>query len=247
MPEQPLFGRCAVVTGGAVRVGRTIALRLAAAGADVCIHFGSSIDAAEEVADELRAAGVRSATVQADFSRDPPAAAKSVLSAANAQLGPIDLLVNSVAIFEPGTLAETTPDGWNRHLDVNLATPVWLIHEFAKQLPSERRGAVVNIVDWRGLRPQSGHFAYTIAKAGLVAATRLLAQELGPRISVNAVAPGAILPPPGGSQQEFEQLAERNPLQRTGTPDDVADAVVYFAASRFITGEILCVTGGQQL
>ena len=247
MSELPLSGRCALVTGGAVRLGRAIALRLGMAGADVCIHYGSSASEAEATAAELAALGVQSGVVQADFGGDPVAAAETVFRGAGDTLGPVDLLVNSAAIFERGTLADTTAENWDRHLTIDLQAPVWLMREFAEQLLPGRRGTIVNIVDWRGLRPQPGHLAYTIAKAGLIAATRLLAQELGPTITVNAVAPGAILPPPGGDQSEFEQLGERNPLQRVGGPEDVTEAVLYLATSRFVTGEVLCVTGGQQL
>jgi NAD(P)-dependent dehydrogenase (short-subunit alcohol dehydrogenase family) len=247
MSEAPLAGRNAVVTGGAVRLGRAIALRLATAGANVCIHYGRSVDAARETAAELAALGVQSHAVQGDFSRDCPTVAAQVFATAVQQLGPIDVLVNSAAIFETGTLANTTLDGWDRHLDINLKAPVWMAREFAAQLPVECPGAIVNIVDWRALRPRPGHLAYSIAKAGLVAATKILAQELGPRIRVNAVAPGAILPASGSDPAAFARLGARNPLQTTGHPDDVADAVQYLVASRFVTGEILCVTGGEQL
>ena len=247
VPELPLAGRHAVITGGAVRLGRAIALRLAAEGADVCIHYSQSTDAARETVAELAALGVQGLAVQADFGAEPVSGAEEVLAAAQHGLGPIDILVNSAAIFEPGTLHSTEPDQWDRHLDINLLAPVWLSREFAAQLPAEQHGAIVNIVDWRGLRPQPGHLAYTIAKAGLIAATKLLAVELGPRIRVNAVAPGAILPPPGGSESDFAGLAERNPLHRIGSPEDITSAVLYLLQSRFVTGEVLCVTGGQQL
>jgi len=230
-----------------VRLGRAIALRLAAEGAHVAIQFSRSIDAARETLADLGAAGVRTAAVQADFAVDPRSAARHVVDEATFAVGPLDLLVNSAAIFEPGSLATLTPDAWNRHHRINLEAPLWLMQEFAAQLPTDREGDVVNIVDWRGMRPPPGHLAYTLSKAGLVAATRLLAQELAPRIRVNAVAPGAILPAPGSSPDVFARLADRIPLGRTGSPDDIAAAVVYFAAARFITGEVLCVTGGQQL
>ena len=247
MSELPLSGRNAVVTGGAVRLGRAIALRLASEGANVCIHYGRSAGEAREVVAEMSALGVQAASVQADFGTDPTEAAARVFAEASTAIGPIDLLTNNAAIFEPSHLDDTTAANWDRHLRINLQAPVWLTREFTRQLPVEHRGSIVNVVDWRGLRPVPGHLAYTVSKAGLVAATRLLAQELGPQISVNAVAPGAILPPPGGDLQAFEQLAELNPLQKTGGPEDIADAVLYLATTRFVTGEVICVTGGQQL
>lgn len=247
MPDLPLAGRNAIITGGAVRLGRAIAVRLATEGANVCIHYSGSVDAAREAVAELSALGVQALAVQADFAVDPVGGAAEVVAASRHALGPIDLLVNSAAIFEPGTLAATSPDNWARHQAINLEAPVWLMREFAAQLPADRCGAIVNIADWRGLRCPPGHFAYTLSKAGLIAATRLLAQELGPRIQVNAIAPGAILPPPGGDQATFERLASRNPLQRVGSPQDVTDAVLYLVQSRFVTGEVLCLTGGEQL
>lgn len=247
MPELPLTGRAAIVTGGAVRLGRAIALRLAAEGANVCIHYAGSQAAARETTAELAALGVQALAVQADFARDVASAAAEVVSAARHALGPIDLLVNSAAIFEPGTLADTTPDVWRRQLAINLEAPVWLMREFAAQLPADRSGHIVNIADWRGLRPRPGHLAYTLSKAALIAATQLLAQELGPRIQVNAVAPGAILPPPGSDIASFERLADRNPLKRVSSPEEVTNALLYLVRSRFVTGEVLCVTGGEQL
>jgi pteridine reductase len=248
MPQTSLLsGRTALVTGGAVRLGRAIALRLAQDGADVVIHYATSRDDARRVVLEIESLGRRAVAVEGDFSHDTAGATQAAFEQATARLGPVDLLVNSAAIFEPGTLASTTEDAWDRHFDVNLKAPLWMCREFAARLPPERAGHVVNIIDWRGLRPVPGHLAYTLAKGALVAATRLLAQELAPRIQVNAVAPGAILPPPGEGLEYLDRLRDRIPLRRTGTPDDVADAVVFLASSRFITGEVLCVTGGEQL
>ncbi|MFO1095996.1 MAG: SDR family oxidoreductase, partial [Planctomycetaceae bacterium] len=122
-----------------------------------------------------------------------------------------------------------------------------LCREFAKCLSPGRPAHIVNIVDWRALRPGVGHLAYTVSKAGLVALTRILAQELGPQIQVNAIAPGPILPAPGATPEQFAALGRSLPLQRTGRTDDIADALVYLLRSEFVTGEILEVTGGQHL
>ena len=241
-----LEGKNAIVSGGAVRIGRALALRLAERGANVCIHYGSSGSAAESTLAEIVACGVRGTAVQADF-REPVAAAGSVFDHACAELGSIDLLVNSAAIFEPGDLLHTDESLWDRHLDINLKAPAFLSRELAARLPPDRSGHIVNIADWRGQRPGTGFLAYTVAKAGLIALTRSLALELAPRIQVNAIAPGAILPPPGESAETFQQRAAGIPLERTGTPQAIVDALIYFIESDFITGQVLTVTGGEDL
>lgn len=247
MSETPLSGRTALVTGGAVRLGRAIALHLARRGANVGIHFHHSREAARATTAELAACGVRAAAVEGDFSEEIAPSAQRVLAEAADALGPIDLLVNNAAIFEPDTLETLSQTAWDRQLRINLEGPIWLTREFARQLPPGRTGDVINIVDWRALRPQPGYLSYTIAKAGLAAATKLLALELAPAIRVNAVAPGAILPAAGEGPERFERLAEQIPLRRTGRPEEVAAAVEYLAMSGFVTGEILYLTGGQHL
>lgn len=238
--------RVAVVTGGAVRIGREVSLALAREGARVCVHYGRSQSEAERTASEIRAAGGEAVTVQADL-MEPEAAAEKIFSAAVSRWGFVDVLINSAAIFESGSLLATTSDTWDRHHRINLQTPVWLSREFARRLPPDRDGAMINIVDWRAVRPQPGHLAYTLSKAGLVCLTQILAQELAPRIRVNAIAPGAILPAPGVTPAEFDRLADQIPLRRTGNTSDIVRAAMYLLQSDFVTGEILHVTGGQQL
>ncbi|MCA9116716.1 MAG: SDR family oxidoreductase [Planctomycetaceae bacterium] len=242
----PLTGHVAVVTGGAVRIGRAIALGLASAGADVCIHCGNSVAEAEAVCRLIQGMGRNCAVVRGDLSR-PTETAREILSAAASQLGPVTILVNNAAVFEPDELATLTDEVWQRQLAINLQSPVWLSREFAAQLPEGRMGGIVNLADWRALRPVPGHLSYTIAKAGLVAATKLLAQELAPRVRVNAIAPGAILPPPESSDEQFQRLARKIPLRQTGGPEHIVQAVLFFLQNEFVTGEVLHVTGGQQL
>lgn len=241
-----LAGRNAIVTGGAVRIGRALALGLAQRGTNVCIHYGSSVSEAAAALAGIAACGVRGTAVQADF-RDPLAAAGRVFDHACAELGPVDLLVNSAAIFEAGDLLQTDERLWDRHQDINLKAPAFLSREFAARLPPGCGGHIVNIVDWRGERPGTGYLAYTVAKAGLVALTRSLALELAPHIQVNAIAPGAILPPPGESAELFQQRAAGIPLQRTGSPQAIVDALVYLLESEFVTGQVMAVTGGEDL
>ena len=241
-----LRGRVAIVTGGAVRLGRAMAERLAREGMDVCVHYSSSEAEANATVAELQSAGVRATSIQADF-RSPSEAAERVVTHAARSLGRVDVLVNSASIFETGTLSDTDADSWDRHLDINLKTPALLCRAFAGRDASRAGRQIVNILDWRAERPTTGHLAYTVSKSGLASLTRILAQELAPNVRVNAIAPGAILPGPGDSAEDFAAIGRQTPMQRTGTPDDIADALVFLLRSEFVTGEILHVTGGQQL
>lgn len=241
-----LNGKNAIVTGGAVRLGKAIVLALADAGVNVAIHYGSSADAAVETCAAAKAAGVRAITIQADLT-DPAASAAQIVSQAADELGGIDILVNSAAIFESGGLRDVTPDQWRRTLAINLEAPTFLAKAFAAQLSSDRRGHILNIVDWRATRTDPEHLAYTLSKSGLVSLTRNLAVELAPVIQVNAIAPGAVLPPPGKGESYLQQVASQIPLGRPGSPVDITGALLYLLRSDFITGEVLHVAGGQQI
>jgi pteridine reductase len=239
-----LHNRVALVTGGAVRLGRALALALGNAGLHLAIHYHTSASEAESVLSQVRANGVKAVGVQADLSI--PGAAQSVMEKATAEFGMVDILVNSAAIFKPGTWRETTDTDWDAHLAVNLKAPFFLSQAFARAL-GDRRGHIINIADWRATRPGVGYMAYTFAKAGLVAMTQSLALAMAPNIQVNAIAPGAVLPPPGKGEEYLEALAARVPLKRHGSPEDVAEAMLYLLRSDFTTGELVYVTGGQQL
>jgi NAD(P)-dependent dehydrogenase (short-subunit alcohol dehydrogenase family) len=241
-----LAGKTAIVTGGAVRLGRAIALSLAEARMRVCLHYSSSQQDAEETADQIRALGVDVTLVQADFRKSTSAAAR-VMDAAVDAFGSVDVLINNAAIFEAGSLGATTEDQWDRHFDINLKTPFFLAQAFARRLEPEQRAHIINIADWRATRPGTDHLAYTLTKSGLVTLTKSLAQSLVPHVQVNAIAPGAILPPPGAEADHLERLASAIPLKRTGSPRDITQALLDLLRSDFITGEVLHVTGGEQL
>ncbi len=240
-----LDDRTAVVTGGAVRLGKALALALAEAGVRLAIHYNLSAGPAEEVVAQIRNRGGDALALQADLSRRDQAS--SVIERAAAHFGQVDILVNSAAIFEPADLAGTTETSWDRHFAINLKAPFFLSQAFAAHVGRNRRAHIVNIADWRGLRPDTGYLAYSLTKAGVLAMTRGLAQALAPNIQVNAIAPGAILPPPGRGQDYLEQLADDIPLQRVGSPADVAGALIYLLKSDFVTGQTIFVTGGQHL
>lgn len=238
--------KVAVVTGGAVRLGRAMSLALAGEGAAVAVHYRSSATAAHELVDEIETAGGQAFSVQADLSH-PVAAARTIIAAAIERYGRVDVLVNSAAIFESGRLADTNEDQFDRHIDVNLKGPLYLCQAFAAGVTADRQAHIVNIADWRATRPQPGHLSYTLAKGGLVTLTKVLARELAPNIQVNCICPGAILLPAGADSVMTDQLASRNPLGRMGDPSDVARTLMHLLRSDFITGEVVHVTGGEQL
>ncbi len=239
-----LSGTTALVTGGAHRVGKGIALALAEAGCDLVLHYRSSAGPAAETAAEIERIGRRVVLVGADLA-DPSAAASIVAGAG--ELAPVRVLVNSAAVFADDSLTGVTADGWWRTLDVNLTGPVFLTQAFAAALPADLDGAVVNVTDWRVARPYSDHFSYTVAKGAINTFTRAAAEHLAPRIRVNAVALGAILPPPGKDFAYLKALAKEIPLQRVGDPEVVAATVVHLLGNDFITGEIVRINGGAHL
>ncbi|HOT90182.1 MAG TPA: SDR family oxidoreductase [Anaerolineae bacterium] len=240
-----LQGKVALVTGGAVRLGRALALALAAEGARVAVHYAHSAGPAEAVVAEITSLGSVAVALQADLGQT--ATARSLVERAVAHFGQVDVLVNNAAIFEHGDWDDTTEENWDRHFAINLKAPFFLSQAFAMQVGRERRGHIVNIADWRGVRPGSDHIAYTLTKAGLVAMTQSLALALAPNIQVNAIAPGLILPPPGRDQAYLESKAAQVPARRIGSPEEIAHALLFLLRSDFVTGELVYVTGGEHL
>lgn len=238
-------GKVAIITGGAVRLGKALALALAEQGARLGIHYRSSAGPAEAVVREIEALGSAALAIQADLSQSSQTA--SIVARAEAHFGQVDILVNSAAIFEPGNWDDTTEANWDKHFAINLKSPFFLSQAFAAHVGRERAGHIVNIADWRGVRPGTDHVAYTVTKAGLIAMTQILAQALAPNIQVNAIAPGMILPPPGKDQADLERWARQIPAQRIGSPEEIAKALIFLLRSDFVTGELIFVTGGQHL
>ncbi|HEY6871295.1 MAG TPA: SDR family oxidoreductase [Geobacteraceae bacterium] len=237
-----LAGKVALVTGGAVRLGRALALALAGHGVRLALHYGESLEGAEETAATIRATGSEAEPFRADL-RDAGEAAGLMARAAE-RFGRVDILVNSAAIFGREEVTEAL---WDEQFSVNLRAPFFLARAFARRLGKEGSGAIVNIADWRAVRPGPDHIPYTLTKAGIVAMTASLALALAPRIRVNAIAPGAILPPPGEDESYLARLAERIPLRRHGGPADVAGALLYLLEAEFVTGQVLFVDGGEHL
>ncbi len=243
METLPLLNKTILITGAARRVGKLLALGCAQAGADVIIHYGQSAAQAEETRGEIEALGRRAWTLQADLSR--PDEAAGLITRAN-QTAPLFALVNSAAIFEDLTLANTTLTDWERHMHINLTAPFLLGQAFAAQLPQEQTGRIINILDWRALHPGPDHFPYTISKAALAALTRSMAAALAPRIPVNGLALGAVLPPADAG--DTSRISASIPMERWSTPEEVQQALVFLLAGpAYITGEIIHVDGGRHL
>jgi NAD(P)-dependent dehydrogenase (short-subunit alcohol dehydrogenase family) len=240
-----LSGKVAIVTGGAVRLGRALTLALAEQHVRVVVHHGSSAESAQEVVTQIRSLGGEAIAMQADL-RDTHQLA-DVIKRATDHFGPIDILINNAAIFKPANPIETTAIQWDEHFSINVTAPFFLSQVFAAQVGRDRSAHIINIADWRGVRPDADHAAYSITKAALITMTKTLALTLAPNIQVNAIAPGAILPPVGKDQSYLDDLATKIPLRRSGSPDDVAQAMLYLLRSTFVTGELMFVTGGQHL
>ena len=244
-PDRNLEGTVALVTGGAVRIGRALAMALANRGARVALHYGNSAEAAAMTVAAIHDLGGHAMAFQADL-RNLSHTGELVDRVAQ-RLGPLDILVNSAATFTPAELSDTSESLWDEQFNVNLKAPFFLARAFAGHVGKERAGQIVNIADWRAVRPDPENIAYSLTKAGIVAMTKGLALALAPNIRVNAIAPGAILPPPGKDESYLEQLGKHIPLQRHGSPDEVAAALLYLVNAQFVTGQVLFVDGGEHL
>ncbi|MDJ0497845.1 MAG: SDR family oxidoreductase [Acidimicrobiia bacterium] len=237
--------RVAVVTGGARRVGRAIALALADAGASVFVHYNSSAGPAEETLAEIERRGGRGAIGAVNLGH--PEVAADLIAMATEALGEVSILVNSASGFATDTIDDVDLAGWKRSHDLTLASPVFLTQAFAAALGEDSPGAVLNVTDVRTQTPYLKHFSYVIAKGGLDTFTRAAAVALAPRIRVNAVALGVILPPPGEDAAYVEGLAADLPLQRVGGTDPVVAAALHLIQNDFVTGEIIRLDGGAHL
>jgi NAD(P)-dependent dehydrogenase (short-subunit alcohol dehydrogenase family) len=238
-----LTGKHILITGGAVRVGRAMALAVAQAGANVIIHYGSSTEAAHKTQADATVLGVEAFTIQADL--NDPEQANTLIDRA-AEFGELFALVNNAAIFDPIDLGATDLDAWERHMRINLTAPFLLSKAFTVHVGGEREGRIVNILDWRALRPGSDHLPYTISKAGLAALTQSTAIELAPNITVNGIAFGAILPPSDGG--DAEKAIANLPGGRWAELDEVGETLRFLLdGPTYITGEIIHLDGGRHL
>ncbi len=236
----------ALVTGAPRRIGSAIAKRLAADGFVVALHASPRSESeARVLARELTEAGARCEVFAADLAQFNTA--ESLLEDVEAALGPLSLLVNNASVFEPDAPDMLDAARWDRHFAVNLRAPVLLSAEFAKRAGPRRGGAIVNIVDQRVLRLTPRYFSYTLAKSALWTATQTMAQAYAPQIRVNAVGPGPVLPNQTDGTEGFLHEAANVPLEHAVAPEDVAEAVLYLAHARSVTGQMICVDSGQHI
>ena len=237
-----LKGHTALVTGGAVRIGRAITRALADTGVNVAIHYYGHDDEAQALHEEILAAGVDSCLFKADLS--DPAAAEGVLDEAWSRFGTVDYLVNNAGVYPASTLKNVTLDDITSVFAINTYAPLVLARAFAGRCGS---GSIVNIIDNRILHHNMGHAAYHLSKRSLHVLTEMMAIEFAPNIRVNGVAPGLILPPPGEDETYLDRLRHLTLLDRHGSAEDIAEAVLFLLAADFITGQTIIVDGGQVL
>lgn len=248
MTNQPLSGKSALVTGGARRIGRGIALALAAAGADVAITFRSSHAEAEETLRDIENLGRISQAIECDVRSE--ASVRSAVAAVVGRFGRLDLVVNNAAVFESAPLESLTLDQWNLAFETNARGPFLVAREALPYLRAAQ-GRIVNIGSLGGIYAWAGHAHYCASKAALHSLTQAMAKAFAPEVSVNCVAPGWIELDGENSERGNGQAAHfavKTPMQRNGSVDDVAQAVLFFAAGpHFVTGQILVVDGGLGL
>jgi pteridine reductase len=237
-----IAGRTALVTGGARRVGRAMALALAEAGADVVINYNASGEDARTAVREIEALGRRAIAVQADIASSGDI--ERLVRATETTFGRLDIVVNSASLFERTPIHGIAEADWDRVLGVNLKGPFLLSQAAAPLLARDGGGAIVNIIDLSALQPWPSFAHHAVSKAGLLHLTRILARAFAPDIRVNAIAPGTVLPPEGA---EGEEGSERRVIARPGEPADVTAALLYLVRSDFVTGENLVVDGGRML
>ena len=237
--------RAALVTGAAVRIGRTIAEALARDGWAVAVHHRESGDAAAEVVAGIESAGGRAVALRADLAVEVEV--ETLVARATEALGPLGCLVNNASPFEHDDLHSADRASWDLHMGVNLRAPFVLIQRFAAALPADAEGCVVNMLDQRvwSLTP---HFvSYTLSKAGLWTLTQTAALALAPRIRVNGIGPGPTLPSARQSPQHFAAQFEATPLKRAIAPADIADGIRFILSARALTGQMIALDSGQHL
>ena len=240
----------ALVTGGARRIGRVLAATAARAGYDVAIHVrgeegSGGDDHAEAAAGEVRSHGRKATILTSDLRKE--SATVALVGQAEAELGPVTLLVNSASVFEQDAFSDMNRASWDLHMETNLRAPLVLSQAFARRLPADREGLIVNILDQRVLRPGADFFSYTLSKAALWDATRMLAQDLAPRIRVNGIGPGPTLPSIHQDDAAFQAEAGATLLGRVVHPDEIGAALRYLIDARSVTGQMIAADSGQHL
>jgi pteridine reductase len=241
-----LKGKVALVTGAARRIGRTIAIRLAERGAAVAVHYNRSRAEAEDAVGEIERSGGRARAFGANL--ESVAEIERMVNEVLAAFGRIDVLVNSASVFYRKPLEELTERDWDMNLDINLKAPFFLAKSAGAAMRRQGAGKIVNIGDWAGIRPYDNYLPYTVSKSGLIGLTRALAKALAPEVQVNCVALGPVMPPEDYSAEENARLAAATLTKRLGSPEDVANAVLFLCeGTDFATGSTLLLDGGRLL
>lgn len=235
----------ALVTGAADRIGAAIAIRLAAEEYAVVIHYRSSGEKAEELAQAIQGDGGRADIVQADLAKREDR--MGLVANAAESFGPLTVLINNASVFEPDSAETLHEDLWDLHMAVHAEAPAFLSRDFAAQLPDGEEGNIINIIDERVLTLSPDYFSYTLSKSLLWTATRTLAQSLAPRIRVNAIGPGPTLANSRQSEEEFKASRKRLPLQRGADPDEIARGIAAILDLPAMTGQMLALDGGEHL
>lgn len=232
-----------LITGASKRIGRALALAAAREGANLIIHHNHSRAEAEDLQDQIHRLGRRAIIFQGDFSS--PKAIQDFTNKVFSS-GQVDAVINNASIFTDHNWESTTADDWIGHQHINLLAPFLISQSFAKNLPARKKGRIINLLDWRALRPGSDHLPYTISKAGLATLTKSLAISLAPEITVNGIALGAILPPSDGG--EVEDLVSSLPIPRWAEMEELEETVIFLLSGpAYITGEIIHLDGGRHL
>lgn len=243
-PTAP-YAPAALVTGAGRRIGRALALELAAAGFRVVVHYGRSGEAAAQTVALITAAGGRGELLQADLAREAEAA--GLVERAVAAAGPLGVLVNNAAVFERDEWHDATRESWDRHIETDLRAPFVLSQAFAKALPEAAEGLIVNLLDQRVWNLTPHFLSYSLAKSGLWTLTRSLALALAPRVRVNGIGPGFTLPAPQQSQAQFARQVAALPLRRGPGLEELRACLRFLLAARSVTGQMIALDGGQHL
>lgn len=237
-------GKVALVTGGAVRVGRAIARNLAASGVHLVIHYHRSTEAAREAVAEACQMGVEAVAIGADLA--DPAQVEALAQAAEDHFGRVDILVHSASPFVRASLTETTPELWRQVMGVLVDSFFLLTRRLAPGMVARGEGNIVVILDRGTFDPWPAFLAHSVGKSALWALARNLAVELAPHVRVNGIVPGPVLPPPSYTSEDIARIAAGTLLGRWGSPTDVADALLFLLRADYITGEVLFVDGGER-
>lgn len=239
------YPRAALVTGAGKRLGRAMALALAEDGWNLAVHYNTSEAEAEEVAALARQQGVSAVTMSAELAREDDV--QALVPKAAEAIGPLGLLVNSASVFEMDRSLSATRQSWDRHMEINLRAPFVLAQAFARALPDDRAGLIVNMLDERVWKPTPYFTSYTVAKSGLWTLTRTMALDLAPRIRVNGIGPGFTLPSAKQSQEQFDRQSARMPLGRGANAEEIVRALRFLVQATSVTGQMIAMDGGQHL